>query len=466
MKYFPSLLSLILIFFAENTYAQLKLYGATLSGGATNDGLIFEINSDGSGFKILRNINSATDGKDIWGSPLYESNVLFGHTFQGGVNGAGTIFQLSTEGDFQVIKKLDSVKDGYNPMGSLIKASNGFLYGMTHRGGTNNDGTIYKLKPDGSEFTVLKHFSKITDGGWPYGKLVIGKDNKLYGMTSAGGYDENPLDYGTIFRLNLDGEFEVIKKLSYQNGQFSFGSLLVGSDGLIYGIGRAGGEFDRGTIFKLNPQNLQFSVIHSFKVENGYNSYGSLIESSNGLLVGMNRDGGPDLLGTIFTIKKDGSDFKVIHNFNGSSDGGNPRGDLVEGPDGTLYGLTYQGGAFDAGTIFKIKIDGTGFLVLKNFNPATDGKNPRGSLVLGDLVTGFNPSRNEELTIYPNPSNGDVSVNSEISIHELFIYDITGKKVASAAMIKQYNVNLSPGVYLFRIKVGGQLKSRKVIVTN
>lgn len=457
---------LLYIFIINNMHAQHILYGVTLYGGNNNQGLIFKMSSDGSDFQKIHSLNSIADGEELWGSLFLDNNTLFGLSFKGGQKGAGTVFKISSSGDFQVLRHLDSITDGKNPMGSLMKATNGFIYGMANNGGTNKHGTIFRLKPDGTDFSVLKHFFKTTDGKNPYGRLVQGLDSKLYGMTPDGGSG------GIIFRLNLDGTgFEILKELQLMDGQSPFGSLIF-SSGILYGMTRVGGFFQgnigsSGTIFSLNPQSLEFKVLHSLSSDSeGGNSYGSIIEHSSGLLVGMTRNFGPLLFGTIFTLKKDGSDFKIIHHFNGATDGGYPRGDLIEVPDGTLFGMTFEGGAFNAGTLFKIKIDGTEFTVLKNFNPSTDGKNPRGSLVLGDLITGLNPTSNEELTIYPNPSNGDVYVNSRKSIHELSIYDITGKKVTSATMINHYNVNLSPGIYVFKIREDGKLKSRKIIVTN
>lgn len=447
-------------------HAQHILYGVTLYGGNNNQGLIFKMSSDGNDFQKIHSLNSIADGEEIWGSLFLDNNNLFGLSFKGGQKGAGTVFKISSNGDFHVLRHLDSIADGKNPMGSLMKASNGFIYGMANNGGANKHGTIFRLKPDGTDFSVLKHFLQSTDGKNPYGRLVQGTDNKLYGMTPDGGSG------GIIFRLNLDGTgFEIIKELQIIDGQSPFGSLIF-SSGILYGMTRVGGSLqgntgNAGTIFSLNPENLEFKVLHPLSPDlEGGNSYGGLIESSSGLLVGMTRNFGPLLFGTIFTLKKDGGDFKIIHQFNGATDGGYPRGDLIEAPDGTLFGMTFEGGAFNAGTLFKIKLDGSGFTVLKNFNPSTDGKNPRGSLVLGDLITGLSPTSNEELTIYPNPSNGDVNINSKKLIHELSIYDVTGKEIASSAMIKQYKLNLAPGLYIFRINENGQLKSRKVIVTD
>ncbi|HXM41853.1 MAG TPA: choice-of-anchor tandem repeat GloVer-containing protein [Bryobacteraceae bacterium] len=40
--------------------------------------------------------------------------------------------------------------DGANPESALIQATDGYLYGTTTAGGANNDGTVYKITPQGA----------------------------------------------------------------------------------------------------------------------------------------------------------------------------------------------------------------------------------------------------------------------------------------------------------------------------
>src|SRR5262249_52146706 len=61
--------------------------------------------------------------------------------------------------------------------------------------------------------------------------------------------------------------------------------------------------------------------------------------------------------GTVFRVQQDGSGFTVLHSFTGN-DGDQPQAGLIEGPDGTLYGTTLFGGAF------KLQPDGTGLTPL------------------------------------------------------------------------------------------------------
>ena len=83
--------------------------------------------------------------------------------------------------------------------------------------------------------------------------------------------------------------------------------------------------------------------------------------------------------------------FTVLKTFNPNINlnGLHARGTLVQGPDGTLYGIATDGGAGAAGLVFRIQTNGTGYTVIKNF-PLTDvttgtnsdGANPMAGLVL------------------------------------------------------------------------------------
>ena len=82
----------------------------------------------------------------------------------------------------------------------------------------------------------------------PYAGLVQAPDGHLYGTTMRGGTNDN----GTIFRLTLDGRFAIVlHQFSGEDGENPEGTLIVGSDGNLYGTTLQGGDGDRGTIFRI-----------------------------------------------------------------------------------------------------------------------------------------------------------------------------------------------------------------------
>lgn len=72
--------------------------------------------------------------------------------------------------------------------------------------------------------------------------------------------------------------------------------------------------------------------------------------------------------------------FKVLYYFKGGSDGSRPRAGLTMDGQGNLYGTTMQGGAHDAGTVFKLAPDGTE-TILHSFGGENDGLFPQSSLI-------------------------------------------------------------------------------------
>lgn len=354
-----------------------NFYGLTHSGGTSTQGTIFKVSADGSGFSVVKSFNFSSDGANPLGSLMQSSDGrLYGMTQMGGTNNRGTIFKINVDGlGFSVISHLTS--DGAHPLGSLVQGSDENFYGMTQFGGSSNYGTIFKINADGTGFSILKHLVSTTDGINPRGSLVQGSDGYFYGMAYSSSSGN-----GTILKINSDGSsFSVIKRLDYADGRNPSGNLVQGSDGYFYGMTQMGGSGNFGTIFKINADGSFFSVIKHF-TNNAIYPRGSLIQGNDGSFYGMTYNGGTNNRGAIFKINADGSGFSIIKSFNFFSDGAHPLGDLVRGIDGNLYGMTNQGGSNGYGTIFKINIDGSMFSVIKHL-ASTDGANPSGNLVQG-----------------------------------------------------------------------------------
>ena len=141
-------------------------------------------------------------------------------------------------------------------------------------------------------------------------------------------------------------------------------------------------------------QSTNFTLLHNFTGTggDGASPHAGLVEGSDGTLYGTTSGGGSGIgYGTVFRLNKDGSSYTVLHSFTGGpSDGSNPQGGLLEGSDGVLYGTTKEGGSAEeggsagAGTVFKLNKDGSGYVVLLNFQFLNrDGYYPAAALVEG-----------------------------------------------------------------------------------
>src|SRR5271165_3525891 len=97
------------------------------------------------------------------------------------------------------------------------------------------------------------------------------------------------------------------------------------------------------------------TTLTSFNGNNGSNPLGTLVEGPDGSFYGTTTIGGiysPVLYGTVFQVTPDGN-LTTLHNFDGR-DGDMPQLALVRATDGNFYGTTWQGGADNYGTIFRI----------------------------------------------------------------------------------------------------------------
>jgi uncharacterized repeat protein (TIGR03803 family) len=310
--------------------------------------------------------------------------ALYGTAYEGGSRGYGTVFKLNPDGSgFTVLHNFDYSTTGAYPIGALIQGADRALYGTASFGGSGSPGTVFKLKLDGTDFTVLHNFDYFT-GAHPYSALMQGTDGAFYGTAFYGGSG-----YGTIFKLNGDGSgFTVLYNLDYFTGAHPYAELIQSTDGALYGTAVYGGRSrafgGSGTVFKLNSDGSEFSVLMDFDdPAAGARPYAGLIQGLDGKLYGLASAQGSGNSGTAFKLKPDGTDFTVLKNFDYSTTGAYPQAGLVQGTDGNLYGTTVEGGSSGYGTVFKLEPDGTCFTVLLNFDSSTTGAYAYGGLIQG-----------------------------------------------------------------------------------
>jgi uncharacterized repeat protein (TIGR03803 family) len=272
------------------------------------------------------------------------------------VFGNGTVFKLNLDGSgYRVIKRLAGANDGANPYGSLLQATDGLLYGTTELGGAYGEGVVFKLNLDGTGYGVLTNFSNAI-GHECLAGLLQGSDGALYGTTVSGGTG----GHGTLFKLNLDGTgYKVLNNFSGGNGANPWAPVIQGLDGALYGTTLSGGNYNAGTVFRVNPDGSGFALLKQFTGINGDGKYpeGALVQVSNGILYGTTSGGGanPPGVGTVFQLNPDGTGYVVLRRFGQDSyDGTLPTAGLIQGSDGTLYGTTSSGGRYQNGTIYAL----------------------------------------------------------------------------------------------------------------
>jgi uncharacterized repeat protein (TIGR03803 family) len=248
-------------------------------------------------------------------------------------------------------------------------------------------------------FTTLHSFSG-TDGANPVGGLLL-SGISLYGTTEHGGASGN----GSIFKVNVDGtgftnlySFTAASTNSsgvYVNGDGAnpSGALMLSSN-VLYGVASALGPFGYGTVFSLNIDGTAFTIVHSFTAANNYtNSDGADpvgITLSSNILYGTTAIGGELGGGTVFSVRVNGTGFTILHSFSEAGRGYRMRAGVILSSN-TLYGTTEFGGIWDNGTVFCVNTDGTSFTNLYGFASAfnypftnSDGAYPIADLTCSD----------------------------------------------------------------------------------
>jgi uncharacterized repeat protein (TIGR03803 family) len=175
------------------------LYGTTYTCGANGYGTVYKLTKTGTETVLHSFAPNGTDGYEPFaGVVLDKLGNLYGTTIYGGVNNAGTVYKLTPTGTETVIHSFAANgTDGYYPEGAgVILDKLGNLYGTTTQGGTNGIGTVFKITSSGTETVLHSFINDGTDGYSPYAGVVLGKKNTLYGTTLYGGKG-----YGTVYKV-------------------------------------------------------------------------------------------------------------------------------------------------------------------------------------------------------------------------------------------------------------------------
>lgn len=276
-----------------------------------------------------------------------------------------------------------SAPHGQSPEDAVVEGPDGNLYGVTRYGGTSDNGSngrgvVFRLSPAG-EIAALHTFDyrggSTVQGENPVGALVVGPDCSLYG-TTLGGWNA----MSTVFRITPAGQLSYVAGFDTSTGFDLFDRLTVGSDGNFYGNALHGGAYHNqvaayltGTVFKLTPEGT-VTVLVSFNGTNGGEPRGGLVEADDGYFYGVTSKGGAYGKGTVFKVNPAGH-FQTLHSFeewtgSGHTAGNGISGGLVKGVDGNFYGTTIYGGAYGGGTIFRITPAGA-YTTMHSFNPVT-----------------------------------------------------------------------------------------------
>ena len=350
------------------TVVGSDLYGTTFLGGDTSCGFqkppgcgeVFKVSKSGE-ITNLHSFESTPDGLLPWAPLTNVHGMLYGTTWQGGNSacnasglppGCGTVFKISTSGDYSVLYSFKGMDDGANPSMAPLIFAKGALYGVFIGG----NGGVYRISLSGKETLIYK-----CTGGNDVAPSSVSYIGGSFYLTVAGavGYGYN--HYGGVEKLLPSGKAKFVYTFKGSPDGAQPMGPLASIDGTIYGATHGGGSTTCsggcGTVYSLTSSGKEH-VLHEFdsKTE-GVTPYTGVLAVGSALYGSAPTwiQGG----GSIFKVTTSGKE-STLHEFRPyDKDGTSPYG-LVTLLDGALYGTTGFGGdvsqknPYGYGTIFNV----------------------------------------------------------------------------------------------------------------
>ena len=193
-------------YFTDDTPNGVNLASNTLYGTTKGDwlegtagGSVFRLNVDGTGFSTVYDFG---EGMFPMGGLILSGDTLYG-------TAGSTVFKVNTDGtSFATLNAPEAGLEGE------VILSGDVIYGTSAWGGLSDNGFVFRLKTDGTGFTILHNFTALqtnssgiiynSDGANPFGKLIL-SGNTLYGTCLFGGSGGG----GTIFSISLPPELTI-----------------------------------------------------------------------------------------------------------------------------------------------------------------------------------------------------------------------------------------------------------------
>lgn len=355
------------------TLVNGELIGRATYGG-TNDqaSVIWRMNPNSpASYRIAHNFGAnsveyrgGSFGRDVtnphhdWLRPSPDGNYLFGAALWGSDGGQGGVYRIGLDDSYRLLHGFGgrssnnpsgSTADGAQPHSNAVpivnpRSGETELFGLTAAGGKKGEGTLYQMRMDGSGFHLLHSF-RMKSGNVPHG-FVVRSGNWLYGLTRLGAVVPKKENFtskanyklykkgdGVLWRYNLlSGTYRVMHRFSYA-GPLAAATLPGGA------------------------------------VDGAVPDHGGLQIRGNRLW-GVTTLGGRNQGGVIFSIRMNGSDYRIAHTFGSIGRGADlarPHGTLMPGPDGWLYALADQGGKSGVGGVFRYQPSSRRYQVLYSF---------------------------------------------------------------------------------------------------
>jgi uncharacterized repeat protein (TIGR03803 family) len=242
-----------------------NFYSTTNAGGAYGLGTVFKLSKNGEE-TVLYSFAGGNDGANpVAGVTMDAAGSLYGTTSAGGAYTYGTVFQLTPvpvllsssltpKYKETILHDFTHQDDGDVPYAGLVFDHAGNLYGAATGGGVNGGGTIFELTPSsgGWNFTVLYALP-----GWDisgaFQNIFLDASGNIWGTTHCDG----TYQAGTVYELtNSAGTWNYTSLYVFTggaDGAYSFTTLVFDKQGNLYGTTESSGGRGFGVVYKIAP---------------------------------------------------------------------------------------------------------------------------------------------------------------------------------------------------------------------
>ncbi len=226
-----------------------------------------------------------TTAQILQAPPIEGSDGDFYGSTRGGSTSSdyGSVYKITPSGTFTTLHRF-AVSDGAGPIGPLVEGTDGYFYGTTQFGGTHGVGTIFRISSSGNFATLFN--ADDTHGRWPF-EPIQGTDGNFYGVASYGGSAGG----GVVFKMTPGGRLTVLHNFTGGSDGSNQTGLMQATDGNFYGLNNLGGAAGWGVLFRITPTGT-FTVLHNFDWGSGASPQATLLQHTNGVLYSTTTVGG------------------------------------------------------------------------------------------------------------------------------------------------------------------------------
>ena len=278
--------------------ANGNLYGTTYSEGAGGYGTVYEIAKGSNTLTTLANFNFANGARPYGGVTLDSNGNLYGTTVVGGSGGGnGTVFEIAKGSNTVTTLASFNIANGAYSYSGVTLDSNGNLYGTTNYGGVNNAGTVFEIVKGSNTLTTLASFG--VAGNYPQSGVTLDANGNLYGTTGGGSNG-----YGTVFMISKGSNIiTTVASFDGANGFSPAAGVTFDAAGNLYGTADLGGPFDAGTVFEIARGSNTITTLATFNgTTTGAGPYGGVTLDADGNLFGATVGGGANGDGTVYEL--------------------------------------------------------------------------------------------------------------------------------------------------------------------